>query len=156
MKIKDQIKTRREQLGITILELARRCGVSHQSIRHWESGRSYPSKRISGKLEDALSLRLDWTEGVKWRTERPDITSVLDKEDVDVMMTIRKLPSQMKLQLARIAELYLAALDMSTTPSSEKSFRIKEAEAPIEPFSTREAKPSIKKSPGRKTQMRAA
>lgn len=153
MKIKDQIRTRREQLGITLLELARRCGVSHQSIRHWESGRSYPSKRVSGKLEDALSFRLDWTEGVKWRTERPDITTLLDKEDVEVMLTIRKLPSQMKQQLASIAKLYLDALEMSTS-----SFHVKQVEAPIEPFSTREQeqKPAIKKSPSRQTQKRAA
>lgn len=111
MKIKDQIRTRREQLGVTLDELGRRVGVSHQAVRYWEAGRSYPSKRVSGKLEDALSFRLDWTEGVRSRTERPDITSLLDSEDIEIMMVIRKLPPVVKQHLGEMAELYMDALD---------------------------------------------
>lgn len=114
MKIKDQIKARREQLGVTIDELARRVGVSHQAVRHWESGRSFPGKGKAPALEDALTFRLDWTEGVQSRLDRPDIAALLDQEDIDILLVIRKLPESVKKIITEFAEAYLDALDGRT------------------------------------------
>lgn len=129
MKIKDQIKTRRDQLGVSVQELARRVGVSHQAVRHWESGRSYPGKSRAAQVESALSFRLDWTEGVRSRSERPDITALLGQEDIDVMMVIRKLPSSVKLQFAGLAQSYLDALD-----GGRQSFHYQVKEEAVEAF----------------------
>lgn len=161
MKIKDQIRTRREQLGVTIDELGRRVGVSHQAVRYWESGRSFPGKSKAPKLEDALSFRLDWTEGVRTRTERPDITSLLDQEDIEIMLTIRKLPPVVKQHLGEMAKLYMDALD-----ARMPGFTDRETQGGKAPFAIREsgggvksvANP-IKKSParqGRSAKVKAA
>lgn len=139
MKIKDQIRSRREQLGVSVQELARRVSVSAQAVRHWEKGRSFPAKRVAPSLESALSFRLDWTEGVRTRAERPDVTALLDQEDIDIMLVIRKLPSRVKRQLAGLAQMYLDALDTGRTP-----FHSIETEESVEQFHE-----PIKKSPGR-------
>lgn len=161
MKIKDQIRTRREQLGVTIDELGRRVGVSHQAVRYWESGRSFPGKSKAPKLEDALSFRLDWTEGVRSRTGRPDITALLDQEDIEIMLTIRKLPPVVKQHLGEMAKLYMDALDARIP-----GFNDREMQGGVESFSVREpgggisrvGGPIKKSQPrqGRATQKRAA
>lgn len=134
MKIKDQIKSRREQLGVTVNELARRVGVSHQSVRHWEAGRSFPGKAKAPKLEDALSFRLDWTQGVRSRRERPDATALLDQADIEIMLVIRRLPMSVKMTMVELANLYLEAIE--STPGS---FTTKTTEAGVGSFSIKES-----------------
>lgn len=134
MKIKDQVRARREQLGVTIEGLAKRVGVSHQAVRHWEAGRSFPGKSKAPKLEEALSFRLDWTEGVKSRLERPDITSLLDQEDIDILLVIRKLPASVKKIIEGFARAYMDALEGGRTGFTERS-----TEAPVGPFAIRES-----------------
>lgn len=147
MKIKDQIRSRRDQLGISVPELAKRVGVSLQAVRHWEAGRSFPSKSKSPAVEDALSFRLDWTEGITSRLERPDITALLDNQDVDILMSIRRLPEPVKKIIVEFAKAYLEALEGRT------AFVQKLQGAAIDGFSIREdeSKKSTGNGPGRKT-----
>lgn len=44
MLVKDQLQVRMEQLSMPVNDLARRVGVSDQSVRHWLNGRSFPGK----------------------------------------------------------------------------------------------------------------
>lgn len=134
VKIKDQIRARREQLGVTIDELARRIGVSHQAVRHWEAGRSFPGKSKAPKVEEALSFRIDWTEGVRSRLERPDITALLDQEDIDILLVIRKLPTSVKKIIENFARAYMDALDSGRSGFTERS-----TEAPVGSFAVRES-----------------
>jgi transcriptional regulator with XRE-family HTH domain len=53
-----RIERRRQVLGMTQEELARRVGVNRASIGNWESGRHFP-KRYLGKLEEVLGIQLD-------------------------------------------------------------------------------------------------
>jgi len=155
MKVKDQIKARREQLGITIEGLAKRIGVSHQAVRHWEAGRSFPSKSKAPKVEEALSFRIDWTEGVKSRLDRPDITSLLDQEDIDLLLVIRKLPSSVKRIIEQFARSYMDALEGGRGGFAERS-----TEASVGAFAIRESdsgkvvqvpKKNVKGSPARES-----
>lgn len=155
MKIKDQIRARREQLGVTIDGLAKRIGVSHQAVRHWEAGRSFPSKTKAPRVEEALSFRIDWTEGVKSRLERPDITSLLDQEDIDILLVIRKLPASVKRIIEDFARAYMDALEGGRSGFAERS-----TEVSVGSFAIREsdsgkvievARPHVKKSATRET-----
>ena len=48
------IRARRQQLGLHQPEFADRVGVSRNAVSSWETGRSYPSRKI-GKIEAVLA-----------------------------------------------------------------------------------------------------
>lgn len=121
MKVKDQIKTRREQLGVTVSELARRLGVSAQAIRYWEAGRSFPGKAKTSALEAALSFSLDWTEGSRAAAKRPQLASLVDPQDMELLMEICRLPAPMKSAVSGLVKLQLAALDGGRKAFTERS-----------------------------------
>ena len=121
MKIKDQIRARREQLGISIAELAKRVDVSGQAVRHWESGRSFPGKSIASAVEAALSIRLDWTEGDASAEDRPEMATLVKQGDLDLFLTIAQLPLNVKVILGELAKSYLAIIEGSKNSFSERS-----------------------------------
>lgn len=51
---KEQLKIIREKLGDTQQELARRLGVSRQSVIRWETGRTLISKRTEAAIESII------------------------------------------------------------------------------------------------------
>lgn len=114
MKVKEQIRTRREQLGMSVEELSKRIGVSHQAVRHWESGRSFPGKSKAPDVEAALSFRIDWTEGIQSRLDRPAAVELMDADDIDMLIHIRKLPPNIKRIMSALAEAYADALSGRT------------------------------------------
>ena len=111
MQIKDQIRSRREGLGLDMLQLAKRVGVTEQAVRHWESGRSYPGKRKMHDVEQALSFSLDWTEGVKPAGEGKTAAAMIDQGDVNLLLVICKLPLAAKELLGSLAQLHLEAVE---------------------------------------------
>lgn len=113
MKIKDQIRSRRESLGMDMLQLARRVGVTEQAVRHWESGRSYPGKSKMHLLETALSFVLDWTEGLKPVGEGKTAAAMIDEGDVSLLLVICKLPLRVKTLLGELAQAHLEVLERS-------------------------------------------
>lgn len=54
MSIGERIRTRREELGLSQAELAKRIGVTQGSIGNYESGVSNPKMELMQKLFDAL------------------------------------------------------------------------------------------------------
>jgi ribosome-binding protein aMBF1 (putative translation factor) len=56
----ERIAVLRRQRGLSVPELARRCGLNPGTIRLWEAGASAPRERASGQL--AQGLRLDLAE----------------------------------------------------------------------------------------------
>ncbi|MEO8297081.1 MAG: helix-turn-helix transcriptional regulator [Burkholderiales bacterium] len=107
MKIKDQIRSRREKLGMSALELANRSEVSETAVRWWESGRSSPSRRKAKLLEVALSFQLDWTEGAAPAGSAATAASSIDPTDVELLLSICRLPhdaKQLMSQLSRFLE----------------------------------------------------
>ena len=119
MKIKDQIRSRREQLEMEMGELARRVGVTEQAVRHWESGRSFPGKSKAHLVEDALSITLDWTEGVS-RRETSTAASLINHADIELLVTLCKLPVGVKLLFAKLAQAYIDDVTTSVKPFAEE------------------------------------
>lgn len=129
MRVKDQLKVRREQLGVSVQELAKRLGVSAQAIRHWENGRSFPGKSKTAALEAALSFNIDWTEGSRAAAQRQQAASLIDPNDVELLLKIARLPPPAKALFGSLVDLHLNALDGGRPVISE---RIKES--PSRPF----------------------
>lgn len=129
MKVKDQLKVRREQLGISVNELAKRLGVSAQAVRHWENGRSFPGKSKTAALETALSFNIDWTEGARAAAQRPQAASLIDPNDVELLLKIARLPPPAKALFGSLVDLHLDAMAGGKPSISE---RIKES--PARPF----------------------
>lgn len=74
MEMKDIIKTRRSELGLTLEEVARRVGVNRGTVLRWETGaiRNLGRDKIA-KLAAALQVSpeylLGWTEDTDLQME---------------------------------------------------------------------------------------
>lgn len=104
MQVKDQLKIRMEQLGVSVGELATRLRVSNQTVRHWLNGRSFPGKRKAPLVERALSFKLDYSEGSI--SVDKTIESTLKEADLQMIRAYSHLPPEVKLLFARLAEAY--------------------------------------------------
>jgi transcriptional regulator with XRE-family HTH domain len=135
MLIKDQIRARREQLGISVAELAKRVGVSGQAIRHWESGRSFPGKSKAPDVETALSFTLDWTEGRKAVAAQPQMAALIEQGDIELLLLLCRLPTPFKVLMAELAKAQLDAI-----LGKREGFTSKETEQPQQAFSQKERK----------------
>ncbi|RMN57763.1 Repressor [Pseudomonas amygdali pv. hibisci] len=68
-----QLITRaREQLGINQSELARRLGVTPQSVQAWESDRNTPRHKKLKEIGDELGVSASWLLGEEGRSARLD------------------------------------------------------------------------------------
>jgi transcriptional regulator with XRE-family HTH domain len=110
MKIGEQIRARREQLGVSVNELANRAGVSAQAVRYWESSRSFPGKSKAPGVEAALSFTLDWTEGKRVNPAQPQMASLVNREDVELLLVLGRLPEPFKKLIGDLARMHLAAV----------------------------------------------
>lgn len=111
MLIKDQLRVRMDQLQMPVTELARRVGVSGQSVRHWLEGRNYPTKVKTALIEDALSVRLDFSEGTTEQGVTVDET--LRKADIETFILISRLPPDVQDLFAELAEKFLSRPQVS-------------------------------------------
>ena len=79
MTIGERIKLRREQLGLTQDELAKKCGYkSRSSINKIELSRALPLQKIevmANVLETTPSELMGWTEEIDYHTEK-DVVEV--------------------------------------------------------------------------------
>lgn len=104
MLVKDQLKIRMEQLEMPVSELAKRVGVSGQSVRHWLVGRSFPGKAKCNLIEEALSFKLDFSEGESMQSITVEQT--LKQSSVNTLLAISKLPLEVQLLFAKLASAY--------------------------------------------------
>lgn len=63
-----EIKSHRENLGISQLELSKKTGISHQNINRWESGKTIPNIDFCVKLADFFGISLDELVGRELRS----------------------------------------------------------------------------------------
>ena len=133
MQIKDQIRARREQLGVSVSELAKRVGVSGQSVRHWESGRSFPGKSKAPLVESALSFTLDWTQGKRIAAAQPQMAALVAQGDIDLLLLLCRLPTPFKDLMTELARTHLAAI-----VGDKKGFSGKATDQPAPPFNEKE------------------
>ncbi len=59
------LRARREELGLSQLELAKRAFVGRSSVSSYELGRSVPALDVAVPLAKALDLTLDELAGVE-------------------------------------------------------------------------------------------
>ena len=85
--------------------LADRVGISEMAVRHWESGRSFPSKSKASLVEEALGFRLDWSEGASHVGAGKTAAAMFDQSDLELMMRISRLPMRAKLAIAEFARI---------------------------------------------------
>lgn len=102
MEIKDQLRIQMDKLGIPVSELARRLGVSHQSIRYWLIGRSFPGKAKTQLLESALSFKLDYSEGEV--PSGPTVEASLRQTDIETFIEFQNLPPELKVLISQLTK----------------------------------------------------
>lgn len=129
MKVKDQIRVRREQLGISVDELAKRLEVSGQAVRYWEAGRSFPGKAKAAALEVALSMNIDYTEGAGDAYGKNPMAALIDKSDTDLLLLICQLPAPAKKLFGELVQMHVSALD-----GGRSAFSKRVTEGPIPSF----------------------
>jgi transcriptional regulator with XRE-family HTH domain len=126
MLVKDQLRMRMEQLGITPEELARRCEVSTQAVNYWVNGRNFPGKRQIPKLEKALSFKIDFSDG----NIAPEQTSTLEQRDVEFLVKFAKLRPEFKTAIGHLVDsLLLAGSDAGEGGSDHHHTSIKHSPA---------------------------
>lgn len=102
MEVKDQLKIRMDELGISPSELARRVKVSPQSVRFWLQGRSHPGKNKVSLVESALTCKLNFSAASS--TQSTTVEDALRQSDIETFLAISKLPPELKLLFARLAK----------------------------------------------------
>jgi len=122
MEIKQQIRLRREQLGLTVQELADRVGVSASAVRYWESGRNDPNKTQQEALEKGLSFSLDRNEGKQ--VGATGVAAMVDSADMDLVRMISSLPAGAKAVISDMVRMHLDAVNA-----------LRDAGAPLPPSS---------------------
>jgi transcriptional regulator with XRE-family HTH domain len=119
MQIKDQIRSRREALGMTKKELADRVGVTEQAVRHWEDGRSFPGKSKARLVEQALSFQIDWTEGAAPPGGSKTAAAYIEQSDIDLVLIIGRLPLHAKSVIGEMARMHLEAVEAARAAESK-------------------------------------
>lgn len=102
MLVKDQIKLRMQELNISHGQLARLCQTSDQTTRYWTSGRSNPRKNRIQLLEQALSFKIDWSEGAA--AAGPTVSDSMPARDAQLFAKIQRLPAATKLTFEQLAD----------------------------------------------------
>ena len=90
-----------EELKIPVSELAKRVGVSPQSVRFWLQGRSYPGKAKAALVESALSFKLNYSG-----SDGPGqtVSEGLRQTDIETFMLIQQMPEELKTAFSRMAK----------------------------------------------------
>lgn len=117
MLVKDQIRMQMDRLGVSHRELANRIGTSEQTARFWTAGRSYPAKKRIPALEQALSFKLDFSEGTK--EQGPTVSSAMEAADIELFLKIRRLPPSVRLVFEQLVDVYVRADPVA--PFNERS-----------------------------------
>lgn len=93
MDMKDIIKNRRSELGLTLDEVASRAGVSRATVLRWETGAiSNPGRDKIADLAAALQVTpeylLGWTDerGLQMWTDLASATADLTPEEINSVL----------------------------------------------------------------------
>jgi hypothetical protein len=124
MLLKDQLKIRMDELDMGVTELARRVGVSSQSVRHWIGGRSFPGKAKCPLVESALSFKMDFSEGQSVQSVTVD--DALQRGSVEAFAAISRLPAPTQLIFQKLALAFSELQAKSSTAASQ-------AQRPVSP-----------------------
>jgi|APMI01.1.fsa_nt_gi transcriptional regulator with XRE-family HTH domain len=140
MEIKQQIRLRREKLGLSVKELADMVGVSATAVRNWESGRNDPNKTQGDLLEKAMSFSLDRNEGKQ--VGAAGAAAMVDRADLDLLLMICSLPAGAKALISDMVRMHLDAVNAlrdvgAPLPSSSAGHAV-EAMRPVQRGKTKQ------------------
>lgn len=124
MKVKDQLRLRMEELGVSVKELSERLDVSDQTVRHWLSGRSFPGKGKTAALNLALNFVIDYSEGRSPSSPAGGdsggaTVGSLQQTDIETLMAITRMPPDLKLMFCRMAQAVVHHLESGGPMSPE-------------------------------------
>ena len=96
MEIKNLIKTRRQELGLSMEELGRRIGVSKQTIHKWEYGKISNLKQSSiVALSKALEISLDELLGMDPLPPQEPKSTAEDVQEAKELMGVDVTPAEL-------------------------------------------------------------
>ena len=98
------LRSRREELQLTLKEVGKACGVSEATVSRWETGDISTMKRENiAKLSEVLGLSpsviAGW-ETVKVESEGNVKEFILNSNELDLVMKARKMPYSIEHLLA--------------------------------------------------------
>lgn len=112
--IKDVIKNRRKELGLTMKEVAEAVGVSEATVSRWESGDIGDMKR-SRIAALAKVLRISPNVIMGWKDEEDfklgNLLLMQDDDLIEVIKTLTNLPQEQLTNLTAIVKDILAMND---------------------------------------------
>ena len=89
MDVKDIIKNRRQELNMTLLDIAKKVGVSEATVSRWESGDIANMKRdkialLAKALDISPSVIMGWDEPIKTiGYHEPEISPFIDVDALE-------------------------------------------------------------------------
>ncbi len=110
MKLNDstigtRIKNRRKELGITQVDVKNATGISSGNMSEIENGNRLPSTPTLLQLSTLLQCSIDWIlTGESPNLENPSFSNLRDDE-IELLTTYRKLPSDEKNEVLEILNL---------------------------------------------------
>lgn len=140
MLVKDQIRMQMDRLGVSHRELAKRIGISEQTARFWTSGRSYPAKKRIPDIEQALSFKLDFSEGAK--VQGPTVSAAMEAADIELFLKLRRLPPSVRLVFEQLVDVYLR-----TDPVAPFNEIVRTGDTGVAPFRHRVKEAEFKHAP---------
>lgn len=99
MSLGERIRSRRKQLGLTQLEIARQLDMGRSNFGHIENGRVIPSSTDLDKIADILKTTSDYLLG---KTEDSTALSLEDpfalthKEEKDIAVRLQKMMDELE------------------------------------------------------------
>lgn len=116
MKIKDQIRTRREARGLTKQQLAEKLEVSVTAVDHWEAGRNQPNRKKIEALESALDFQLDLREGADLPGNLKTAMDIIGESSASLVYKISLLPADGRKAIEDLVDSFTRAAGLTHEP----------------------------------------
>ncbi len=106
MTIHQRIKERRQELGLTLMEVAKRCGLSAwQTVQHWEH-KTAPIRTRLPKVAEVLGVTEEWLLTGRGSKTGPNLVgafSELSGQEAQLVMFFRTLTPAEQGQVLNLA-----------------------------------------------------
>ncbi|MGE5370427.1 MAG: helix-turn-helix domain-containing protein [Solirubrobacterales bacterium] len=83
-RLRERMKTLRQDLGLTQEQLAAQIGVHRGTVANWETGRANPDPVMMGQIADVFRVSVDYLLGRtdrKWVDFSPDLVEIADRTE---------------------------------------------------------------------------
>ena len=84
MGIAERIRNARKLMSLSQQGLAQKLGVSFMTIRRWEASEVQPRYDEINRLAKELNVSVEYLMGLEDKPEKPEITSGVDNDNVEL------------------------------------------------------------------------